>query len=212
VSAGDSRGALVAFDLGGVLVRICQSWTEGCAAAGLAATVDPSHAAPARVRELVSRHQRGQLEHEAFCEQLSACAGPSLSPGHAAAVHHAWILGEYEGVTAMLERLQQAGHRTACLSNTNAPHWRQLHAMPFFDRLQHRHASHLMRLEKPDARIFAAFEQAVGSAGGDIAYFDDLPDNCAAARAAGWRVCQIDPRVETVPQIETALRGWGLLA
>ena len=108
--------------------------------------------------------------------------------------------------------LAEAGHETACLSNTNAPHWRQLERMPFFAHLRYAHASHLMRLEKPDARIFAAFERAVGRRGAEIAYFDDLADNCEAARAAGWRVRQVDPLRETVPQMREALASWGLLS
>ena len=207
-----TRASLVAFDLGGVLVRICRDWHEGCRAAGVAPTADPSATDPVRLRELVSRHQRGELPHERFCEGLASCAAGSFPPELAAAVHDAWILGEYDGVTPLLERLRAAGHATACLSNTNAPHWRQLQAMPFFSRLHHRHASHLLRLEKPDPRIFEAFERAVGFAGPDIAYFDDLADNCAAAAAAGWRVCRIDPMRETAPQIESALREWTLLA
>ena len=207
-----TRGdALVAFDLGGVLVRICQSWHEGCDAAGLPRTPDPGASDPARVRELVSLHQRGELPHATFCEGLSRCVGSALPPHHVAAVHDAWILGEYAGVTGMLADLQRAGLRTACLSNTNAVHWRQMEPMPFFARLDHPHASHLMRLVKPDARIFTAFERAVGRVGEQIAYFDDLPENCAAARDAGWRVRQIDPLRETVPQIQEALRAWELL-
>jgi len=205
-------GVLVAFDLGGVLVRICQSWHEGCDAAGLPRTADPAAADPSRVRELVSLHQRGELEHGIFCAELSRCVGSELSPRHVAAVHDAWILGEYTGVSEMLGELQQAGLPTACLSNTNAVHWRQMEPMPFFARLNHPHASHLMQLVKPEARIFKAFEQAVGRAGTQIAYFDDLPENCAAARAAGWRVRQIDPLQETVPQIRQALRAWEILA
>ncbi|MBM4006926.1 MAG: hypothetical protein FJ292_05095 [Planctomycetes bacterium] len=205
-------GVLVAFDLGGVLVRICQTWHEGCDAAGLPRTADPAAVDPSRVRELVSLYQRGELEHGIFCAELSRCVGSELPPQHVAAVQDAWILGEYTGVSEMLGELQQAGLPTACLSNTNAVHWRQMEPMPFFARLNHRHASHLMQLVKPEARIFKAFEQAIGRAGTQIAYFDDLPENCAAARAAGWRVRQIDPLQETVPQIREALRGWEILA
>jgi FMN phosphatase YigB (HAD superfamily) len=205
-------GALVAFDLGGVLVRICRSWHEGCDAAGLARGQDPGAADPERVRELVSLQQRGELDHAVFCRELARCVGPTLSAAQAAAVHDAWILGEYADVTVMLNQLKEAGIPTACLSNTNAAHWRQMEPMPFFARLDHRHASHLLRLEKPDPRIFTAFEREVGRRGAEIAYFDDLADNCAAARAAGWRVCQVDPRRETVPQIQEALRAWEILA
>jgi FMN phosphatase YigB (HAD superfamily) len=83
--------------------------------------------------------------------------------------------------------------------------------MPFFARLDHPHASHLLRLVKPDSRIFQAFEQSVGSSGSEIAYFDDLAENCAAARSAGWRVQPIDPLRETAPQIRAALRAWEIL-
>lgn len=208
-----NRGdVLVAFDLGGVLVRICRSWHEGCDAAGLVRSEDPGAADPERVRELVSLQQRGEMDHAAFCQALARCAGPTLSAAHAAAVHDAWILGEYADVTVLLNRLKGAGIPTACLSNTNAAHWRQMEPMPFFARLDHRHASHLFRLEKPDPRIFAAFEREVGRRGAEIAYFDDLADNCAAARAAGWRVHQVDARRETVPQIQEALRAWEILA
>lgn len=210
MSGPPARGALVAFDLGGVLVRICRDWRQGCDAAGIAHTADPAAADPARLRELVSLHQRGAMPHDAFCDALARCAGGALTAAHAAAVHDAWILGEYPGVTELLGRLQAAGHATACLSNTNAPHWTQLESMPFFGRLHHRHASHLMRLEKPDPRIFEAFERAVGRAGPDIAYFDDLADNCAAAERAGWRVCRVDPLRDTAPQIERALEAWGI--
>ena len=212
MSAGQGGGALVAFDLGGVLVRICRSWHEGCDAAALPRTPDPLAADRAAFQRLVSSHQRAELEHDAFLDAIVTLAGEGLDRAHAAAVHDAWILGEYDGVPDLLRQIASAGHDTACLSNTNAPHWATLERMPFFGHLRHRHASHLMRLEKPDPRIFEAFERAVGRRGAAIAYFDDLPENCAAARAAGWRVQQIDPTRETVPQIRAALAAWGLLA
>lgn len=212
MSAASPDGALVAFDLGGVLVRICRSWHEGCDAAGLQRSPDPLAADRAAFQRLVSSHQRDELAHDAFLDAVATLAGGGLERAHAAAVHDAWILGEYDGVPGLLREIAGAGHGTACLSNTNAPHWSQLERMPFFGHLDHRHASHLMRLEKPDPRIFEAFERAVGRRGAEIAYFDDLADNCAAARAAGWRVQQVDPSRETVPQMRAALVGWGLLA
>lgn len=212
MSAASPDGALVAFDLGGVLVRICRSWHEGCDAAGRPRTADPVATDRSAFMRLVSRHQRGELEHDDFLDAVGALAGGGLDRAHAAAVHDAWILGEYDGVPGLLQEIAGAGHETACLSNTNAPHWTTLERMPFFGHLRHRHASHLMRLEKPDPRIFEAFERAVGRRGAEIAYFDDLADNCAAARAAGWRVRQVDPLQETVPQMRAALAGWGLLA
>lgn len=212
MSATGRSGALVAFDLGGVLVRICRSWHEGCDAAGLPRTADPLAGDRAAFLRLVSLHQRGELSHDDFVASVASLAPGGLETAHAAAVHEAWILGEYRGVPELLRDIAGAGHETACLSNTNAPHWTQLERMPFFGHLGHRHASHLMRLEKPDPRIFVAFERAVGRQGAEIAYFDDLAENCAAARQAGWRVQQVDPLRETVPQMRAALAAWELVS
>ena len=210
--SGRGGDRLVAFDLGGVLVRICKDWHEGCAVAGVAPRGIPQPQDPARLRELVSVHQRGSMDHADFCSAVSTCLGSALSAEQVAAVHDAWILGEYPGVTELLRELGRHGHRTACLSNTNAPHWRTLERMPFFAALGHTHASHLMGLGKPDPAIFRAFEIAVGASGDRIAYFDDLGENCRAAESAGWLVRQIDPTRDTVPQIRQALQSWGLLA
>ncbi|MFM1831599.1 MAG: hypothetical protein RLZZ558_1939 [Planctomycetota bacterium] len=206
-----AQGVLVAFDLGGVLVRICRDWHQGCRAAGVTCGVDPSLADPAAVRDLISRHQRGAIPDEAFFEGLSRCTGSALAAAEARRVHASWILGEYADVPAVLGEIVASGHRTACLSNTNALHWEQLQGMSFFQRLHHRHASHQMGLEKPDHRIFAAFQDRVGASGGDIVYFDDLPHNVEAAAALGWRAHQVDPTRETVPQIRSALRSAGVL-
>lgn len=208
---GAAGGRLVAFDLGGVLVRICRDWAQGCAVAGVSPGCVPAIRDADRMRALVSSHQRGLLEHDSFCEQVSECLDAALTPMQVMAVHEAWILGEYDGVGPLLSELASSGHRTACLSNTDAPHWATLAGMPFFQGLDHHHASHLMGLEKPDPAIFRGFELAVGFSGDRIAYFDDLPENCRAAEAAGWCAHRIDPDRETVPQIRAALRGWSLL-
>ena len=83
--------------------------------------------------------------------------------------------------------------------------------MAAFTAIQHRHASHLFQLEKPDQAIFEAFEHATQARAVDILYFDDLAQNIAAATQAGWRAIQIDPHCETVPQIRRALALHGVL-
>jgi putative hydrolase of the HAD superfamily len=206
-----AQGVLVAFDLGGVLVRICRDWPQGCRAAGVACGADPSVSDPATVQDLVSLHQRGMIPDHDFFEGLSRCTGAAVAAADARRVHQAWILGEYADVPQMLGEIVASGHRTACLSNTNALHWEQLQGMPFFQRLHHRHASHQMGLEKPDHRIFAAFQDRVNASGSGILYFDDLSPNVEAAAALGWRAHHVDPSRETVPQIRAALRSAGVL-
>lgn len=212
MSATSGAGPLVAFDLGGVLVRICSDMAHGCRVAGVTPRAELVPVDPGRMRELTDAHQRGELDHADFLQGVSRCLGGTLDPGEVGRVHDAWILGEYEGVPDLLRSLKARGATTACLSNTNASHWVQLRRMPFFASLDHRHASHELGLVKPDPRIFQAFEHRIGRSGADIVYFDDLADNVRAAVDAGWQAHRVDPHAQTVPQIHAVLRARGILA
>jgi FMN phosphatase YigB (HAD superfamily) len=212
VNAVGAAVPLVAFDLGGVLVRICGDMAHGCRVAGVTPRAEPVPVDPGRMRELTDAHQRGELDHADFLRGVSQCLGGSLDVDEVGRVHDAWILGEYEGVSDLLQGLRARGAATACLSNTNASHWVQLHRMAFFGGLDHRHASHELGLVKPDPRIFQAFERRIGRSGADIVYFDDLEENVQAAAHAGWQAHRVDPRIQTVPQIRAVLRAQGILA
>jgi HAD superfamily hydrolase (TIGR01509 family) len=75
-----------------------------------------------------------------------------------------------------------------------------------------------MRLLKPDREIYHAFARATGfdgapgSRGGPehIVFFDDLPENVAAARAAGWQAFRVDHTGDTAAQMGGVLRGLGV--
>jgi FMN phosphatase YigB (HAD superfamily) len=66
-------------------------------------------------------------------------------------------------------------------------------AYPSLHRVRHRFASHLLGARKPDRAVFERVEAATGRAGRDVLFFDDLEENVAAARAAGWRAALVDP-------------------
>jgi putative hydrolase of the HAD superfamily len=203
---------LVCFDLGGVLIRICRSWEEGCAAAGLDVREgfrSPIH--EPRRRAAVDALQRGAIEPDEFWVEISDCFGGVYEPYEIERVHRAWTLGEYEGVCDVIDRIHDAGVATACLSNTNAPHWEILVRHDALKRLHSLHASHLLRSAKPDEAIYRAFEQAVGRAGEEILFFEDTEENAVAAFALGWRTAVVDPHTETAPQIEAALLEHGVL-
>jgi HAD superfamily hydrolase (TIGR01509 family) len=207
------RPSLVCFDLGGVLVRICRSWEEGCAAAGvdLRPGYRPDATGEARRLEAVDALQRGAVTREQFWATVSETFRGVYSPAEVERVHRAWLLGEYTGVGDIIDRLHQRAVATACLSNTNEPHWEDLVAYDSLRRLQARYASHEMRLAKPDAAIYRAFEREVGASGEEILFFEDTPENAHAAADLGWRTCVVDPHTETAGQIEAALREHGLL-
>lgn len=203
---------LVCFDLGGVLVRICRSWEEGCAAAGFPVRAGRDAARLPERLALVHALDTGRIEPAEFYRGIARTMDDAYTPGEIRCIHASWILGEYEGVADLVARLPDLGVETACLSNTNHDHWELMHAgaFPAVQSLRRRLASHILRLRKPDGAIYAAFEQAVGRPPSEIVFFDDLPENVAAARSRGWTAHHVDHTGDTAAQIRAALEGLGL--
>jgi FMN phosphatase YigB (HAD superfamily) len=225
---GDGDGGrgirVVCFDLGGVLVRICRSWPEACGVAGIDVRGESAGEAHGLARQqLMDRFGTGALNEAEWVRRLSTALGACYSVDELMRIHHAWTRAEYEGAARLIDDLHDAGIPTACLSNTNHSHWARLvhhdgqqalagaPEYPAVMRLRQRFASHLMGLAKPDPAIYRAFEKATGWTGRQILFFDDLPENVAAARAVGWNAELVDPHTETVPQLRSALARHHLL-
>lgn len=202
---------LVCFDLGGVVIRICRSWPEGCKAAGMELRGDPSRMPHAEHWEsLGAQLGSGKIDPQTWSDRMSRMLSGLYSAAEVRAIHSAWILGEYEGIADVIDRIHEAGLETAALSNTNSDHWAQMNQYPAFLRVRRRFASHEMGLLKPDPAIYREFERRSGRRGSEILFFDDLPDNIAAARALGWHAEVIDPHSRTDLQIVAALRRHGI--
>lgn len=208
---------IVCFDAGGVLVRICRSWEEGCARAGIAAralALPPG--AEARRARLHDDYQRGRMECGEYCRKFASLTDGVFSEREIRAVHDAWILGEYSGARTIVERLNGVpGLATALLSNTDESHWKHPAMMgsdsSAVSRVRHPHASHLLGYAKPDPAIYRAFELACGASAGEVLFFDDREDNILAARGSGWHAVRIDPDGDTASQVERAARELALL-
>ncbi|MHC4082151.1 MAG: HAD-IA family hydrolase [Planctomycetota bacterium] len=202
---------LVCFDIGGVVVRICRTWTEGCAAAGIA----PRNLAlweeigPAR-KALIHKYQTGRIDGATFADRISALVSGIYSPAEIMGVHHAWLLDEYDGVGDLVERLHGTGLETAALSNTSHEHWCRMGEYPAVMRIRHHLPSHRLGLQKPDPKIYNRLEQQLGYAGGQIIFFDDKVENIEGARTAGWHGELIDPAASPAAQITEALRKYGV--
>lgn len=212
---------LIVFDLGGVLIRICRSWSEACAAAGLPVRGESaSKEVAAKRRELSNRHGLGLVECDEFFQRLAETMDGLYTPQEVRAVHHAWLLGEYPGVGELIRDIRAAGVLTGVLSNTNHTHWNRIMLAsgngsaehPSARHVDHPHASHLMRLLKPSPEIYAEFERRTGfeGRGGEILFFDDLEDNIAAARAHGWQAELIDHAGDTALEMRRHLIRRGL--
>ncbi len=205
---------VVCVDLGGVVVRICRSWTEGCEAANveLRGFVEGSGdtTGPQR-RSAVERYQRGLTSYPDFLDEVAAIFGGIYTPQEIGRIHDGWILGDYAGITELFARLRGIGIRVACLSNTNDAHWKQMEATsPAFGAIELRHASHLLGISKPDPAIYAAFEESTGCQGADIFFADDLIENVHAASLRGWHAVHIDHSGNPAEQIAQALAERGV--
>jgi putative hydrolase of the HAD superfamily len=209
---------LVVFDLGRVLIRICDSWPHACKVAGL--TIAPDIAAriggppSAEADELLRLYDTGRLDLRSFARAIAPLSG--LTPQDIIRIQESYLRGPYPGVDELLDALGSAGVRTACLSNTSGLHWEMMtspggpNSLPLA-RLTYRFASHLTGLRKPDAAIYEHVESETNTSGNRIVFFDDVEENVAAARRRGWRAYRIDPRPDDpIPQARAFLRSQGL--
>ncbi len=203
---------LVCVDLGGVVVRIRRSLADTLHAVGVPSYVfdeirdDELEA----FRAEVAKHQRGEHTLDAWLDAAYGALNARIDRETLLRAHDAILVGEYPGVAQALGAIHRAGATTACLSNTNDRHWDALIELPSFAAITHRHASHLLGLEKPGSEIYRAFERATGAKSAEILFLDDLEDNCIAARNCGWHAVRIDHERDTATQIIAAARAHGV--
>jgi HAD superfamily hydrolase (TIGR01509 family) len=205
---------LVVFDLGRVLIRICDGWKHACENAGVTIPADISPETRARLLQAVVQIEIGQMEVDAFCAEAAQCLGIPCD-----AVLRMWkryTLGPYEGAAELIADLNAAGLATACLSNTNVQHWQILEdpADPHFEPLKpltYRFASHLIGARKPDPAIYAHVEQATNIHPTSILFFDDVEENITAAQARGWKAHLVPRCANPIPGIREQLTALTIL-
>jgi putative hydrolase of the HAD superfamily len=207
---------LVVFDAGGLIVRVETSWDAAQARAGIPLDERTRTAEfLALSRTAAEEHNRGEIDAPSFIARVAAASG--LSRRQVEGILEAWIGDEYPGWDAVLDRLGRDGVETALLSNTNDFHWEfmapggaRAGRYPAITRLDHLFASHRLGLMKPDPATYRAVQTATGYSGQSILFFDDRPENVAAAKALGWRAVQIDPTGDPAAQILRTLDLVGL--
>ena len=197
-----SRIRLVCFDLGGVLLRICRSWREGCERVGLEVRGDVDAVfATTGWDELNDVYQRGGITGRDFAERLSDLVEGIYEPDEILRVHEAWVIGEYDGVADVITRLREAGLETAVLSNTCHEHWIEFDRFPTLGLVPNVVASHLIAARKPDRAAYEAVQARTGRRAGEILFFDDTQENVDGARRMGWHAESIDPEGATATQL-----------
>jgi HAD superfamily hydrolase (TIGR01509 family) len=200
----------VCFDIGGVMVEIAQTWSDALETA----RITPARQdIPGMLPELdvMNRYQSGEASYEQYLAGMAHALG--ISAEDADRVHRHILKREYSGIAPLVAEIVAAGISTACLSNTNAPHWDDLtnpDKFPTVAGLTAHHASHLFRLGKPDPAIYRAFESAVHASPAEIVFFDDNLRNVEVANECGWRAFRIDPFGDPPAAMRNHLRdvGW----
>lgn len=207
---------LVIFDLGRVLIRICDDWRHACRNVGIevaARELDGDEQVCAA--DIIRRLDSGVIDEKRFAQEIAPLRG--LTAEQVLAVNDAYLLGPFPGVSEMIDDLHARGINTACLSNTNGNHWRMMqdpsnaNFLPLH-RLTHRFASHLIGCCKPDEAIYEHVERATDVQGNQILFFDDAAANVEAARRRGWNAEVITTDREPVDQMRGHLARYGVLS
>lgn len=209
MSAARDDFRLVVFDLGQVLIRVCDGWPDACARVGVSIDrAEPDATIAAKMIEIVHRWDSGSIDLEQFAHEIAPLH--DISPADVIRVHDGYLLGPFPGAVELVDELNARGLKTACLSNTNAGHWDLMNTpgaanfLPL-DRMTYRFASHLIGCCKPDARIYQHVEAQTGFAGSQIMFFDDRAENVQAARQRGWRAHVIKIDGDPISQVRAHL-------
>jgi putative hydrolase of the HAD superfamily len=175
------------FDLGGVLVEV--DWGRAFAAWSAASGV-PAEALAQRFRrdQAYEAHECGTMSDPEFFAVVKKTLGLDLSDEEMLAGWNA-ILGEpFPGVPELLSRVA-AERPVHVFSNTNvahAAHWRPRYRELLAPATEVIVSCELGR-RKPDPEAFRLAAARIGAEPGRIAFFDDLEENAAGARAAGMQ-------------------------
>ncbi|MCC7070489.1 MAG: HAD-IA family hydrolase [Deltaproteobacteria bacterium] len=175
--------AIVAFDLGGVIVDV----DHGAAARALGVSLDDIEGAffSGGIHDAVTV---GALDAAGFVAAAAAALGRD-----AAAVAAAWaaIVEVRADGRALIEECLAAGLRVVLWSNTDPIHLaRMARALP---PLPLEHVSFALGAQKPDPEFFRRGLARLGAA---PVFVDDRADNVAAARALGVRAHQVQGPAE----------------
>ena len=211
----DQPIAMVCFDLGGVMIRLCKSWAHACEKAGVRVPAALSDASCMQhFRDTCIPNEIGITSQEDVCDVAGWLFG--LDAGVVHEITSAYLDGKYEGIEDLIGELKLAGIKTACLSNTNDNHWQIMNggegenALPL-DALDHRFASHLVRDRKPNPSFFRNVERETGLEAGQILFFDDALINVRAARRCGWQSEQVTDQEDPGGMMRRMLCEKGIL-
>jgi len=184
---------ILLFDLGGVIVP----WVGMEALAGYSRITREEVADRFAASEVSGAFERGMASEAEFMLELGRMF--DLPDTDTTALWNSWVLPPFPGTLTALADLKTR-FTTACLSNTNAPHWAHLNTMfSTDDTFHYAFASHELHEAKPDAACYLKPIEMMGCAAEDVWFFDDTQANIDAARALGMTAHHVDRTVGVIP-------------
>jgi HAD superfamily hydrolase (TIGR01509 family) len=104
---------------------------------------------------------------------------------------HEMVPGLVDGTPEIMEELLDAGYDVTALTNFAADTFLEAKPrFPILDRFRGVTVSAHTGFAKPDPDIYRHHAEAFGLAPAHVLFFDDVPRNIVAARAAGWNAEQ----------------------
>jgi len=204
---------LVIFDLGRVLIRLCDGWQHAAKLAGVTRLPCEVHELDEEGRahweKTVYRYDAGELDLHAFAREIALHR--KVDPEDVIKLQAKFLLGAYPGAKELIHELSDRGIKTACLSNTADSHWKQCHDpndpnhLPM-DRLTWRFASHLIGHCKPNDAIYEHVEVTTRIRPRAIMFFDDMEANVLAATKRNWRAIQVKDTSDPIQEIRVHLK------
>lgn len=208
-STGPDRIAIVVFDIGGVLISVNETWAACLDKVGISHSLDPNLQRKSLPK--FQAYETGQISFEEYIADIANFL--SLSEESARLAHQGILGPELPGVNDLVQSLQVQSVRSACLSNTNAPHWVWLtdpHHYPTIASLPLKVGSHQVNSAKPSPEIYRRFEDLSGVQGSSILFFDDLQENVKGAQNEGWHAFQV-PATDQAKFMTSVVTQFGLL-
>ncbi|MCL4192120.1 MAG: HAD family phosphatase [Thermoguttaceae bacterium] len=193
------------FDLGRVILNF--DVAQMCRQVAEATGVEPAVVMQTVIEGPLQRDfETGRLSprefHEEFCRLTETCAEYDLFTRAGSD-----IFTVNTSMLPVVAGIQAAGYRTGVLSNTCQTHWE--HCLRQFRILQGfpvRALSYEIGAMKPDPAIYQAAAELAGVEPHEVFFTDDLAENVAGAREAGFDAVQYT----STPELVRELQGRGV--
>ncbi|MFG0251057.1 MAG: HAD family hydrolase [Phycisphaeraceae bacterium JB051] len=205
-----SNNQLIIFDLGRVMVDICNNWQEAASLACVKLEMADYLKAHEQISgPLLTAMETGKIDIDQFSDAVSQLVNKPAADIKAAFLM--WLKEPMPGMVDFVKQLKADGIKTACLSNTSHMHWDMMldpaseHYLALDEIFDYPMASHLIGIMKPDDGIYQYAQEHTGFEASQIVFFDDNQANIDKAQSLGWNATLITQDKPVIDQVKTAL-------